>query len=126
MKRKKLRPMKKKFIPIGRKESDKRARQRNKFEFNTITYEMYKSQKKNSKTRGHEPPTYSLDELRSWIKEQPHLNFLMNEYKNSGGEKDHRPSIDRIDNTRGYDLNNIQLVNWFVNRQNQYRAMKNK
>tara|TARA_R110002049_G_scaffold296088_1_gene483977 strand:+ start:348 stop:740 length:393 start_codon:yes stop_codon:yes gene_type:complete len=126
---KKLRPMNRKnypFVPLGRKECERRARQRNKFKFNTMTREMYKAQKNSSKTRGHEPPEYSLDEFRAWLKNQPHLEFLMNEYKESGGEKDYRPSVDRIDNSIGYNFKNIRLVNWFVNRHNRYRDMKNK
>lgn len=73
----------------------------------------------NSKDRGHTPPCFqNRHELQQWVLSQPNFNALWSSYERSGWVQDLKPSIDRLDNKRGYDLDNIRLVTWREN----YRA----
>ncbi len=44
----------------------------------------------------------------------PYLGSLLD--RNRQGPKDHRPSLDRIDNTKGYTPENIQVISTLANK----------
>lgn len=76
---------------------------------------IYKSQVQNSKVRGQKPPKYSKDELKKWLYERNFVE-LYNNWVNSGFEKNKKPSVDRINDFKGYSVDNIQLGTWIDNR----------
>ena len=76
---------------------------------------IYNDQKGSSKKRGHTPPTYTEDELRQFFRDSPIANRLYREWKLSGYAKNMRPSVDRLDDSYGYTLGNIQLTTWGEN-----------
>lgn len=85
---------------------------------------IYRSQKATSKNRGHVPPCYSRDELSDWL----YLNDYKKLHSNwvgSGYEKELKPSVDRIDDYRGYSLENIQLLTWGENSKKAYNQRRN-
>ena len=82
---------------------------------NSIVKTIYGSQKNHSKIRKHEPPHYGLSELRDWFYSQTNLELLLSEWKDSGYNKMFKPSIDRLDDSKGYSFDNIQLVTWGYN-----------
>ena len=69
-----------------------------------LIYKIYKGQLKSSKTRGHQPPTYSVDELYQWMINQSHFNYLYDIWIESNYSKKNIPSYDRIDNNKSYFL----------------------
>ncbi len=77
---------------------------------------IYADQKASSKRRGHTPPTYTVEELRQFFKDSPVANKLYREWKLSGYRKGLRPSVDRLDDSYGYSLGNIQLMTWAENK----------
>lgn len=85
---------------------------------------IYSNQKMTSKAYGRTPPTYSKDELRDWLLSQPHFKDVFDAWVASDYKKDLSPSIDRLDNTKGYSLTNIQLVTFRQNLLNQKRQNK--
>lgn len=80
---------------------------------------LYKTQKKNQRDRGFGEMPYSKAELAQWL----YLNgfkSLFDEWSNSGNKKDLKPSVDRIDDFKGYSFDNIRLGTWLQNRKHQY------
>lgn len=80
---------------------------------------MIRNQRKRCRERGHEMPTYTLDELKSWVFSQPNFEILFNEWVISGFNRWKKPSIDRIDEKISYNFSNIRLVTWQENLDNQ-------
>lgn len=88
---------------------------------------IYGSQKTHSRSRGHNPPSYSIYELTEWLYTKTDYKKLYTEYKKSGYKKQIKPSIDRLNDTKGYSLDNIQLLTWQENKNKGHRdSMTNK
>ena len=86
-----------------------------------LTCQIYNGQKSSSKRRNHKLPTYSMQELREWLFSQKKFHELYNNWKNSGYKKNLIPSVDRIDNDKGYSFDNIKLMTWRENMDNAHR-----
>ncbi len=76
---------------------------------------IYRDQIKNSKRRGHQPPTYTKEELTEWLYSQPKFHRIYDNWKRLDFQKDYRPSIDRKENDIGYTMANIQIMTWKEN-----------
>ena len=76
---------------------------------------IYISQKSRSKLRGHDLPSYSKKELYEWMYSQKLFHELFDTWKLSNYNKMNKPSIDRIDDSIGYTMGNIQLMTWQEN-----------
>ncbi len=79
---------------------------------------VYNAQRRASKLRGHVYPNYTNEELYVWFLNQPNVYKLFNEYIKSGRDKWLAPSPDRLDPTKPYSLDNLQLVSWNENARN--------
>ncbi len=72
--------------------------------------------KRSSIARGHKPPCFeSREELLCWAKAQPSFFIIWNLWEFAGYSKLTKPSIDRLDNTVGYEWGNMRLVTWREN-----------
>ncbi len=84
---------------------------------------IYSNQKVNSRKRGHAAPEYTRAELKSWLLlngvEDMHTDWVA-----SGYERKVIPSCDRLDDSAGYTLNNIQLITLSNNVTKQYNKVK--
>jgi len=96
-------------------------RQRNK---ETFFCKLYTEQKYSSIKRNHAPPMYTLKELEDEYKNTTQFKRLFKEWENSNYEKYKKPSFDRLDNNKGYSLDNIQLVTWEENDNNAHSDMR--
>jgi len=85
-----------------------------------LSYRMYKSQRQNSKNRGHEQPNYTLKEFRNWLYINK-IEFLFKNWVNSNYSKNMIPSCDRLDDYKSYTLDNIRLVTWEENNKKHYK-----
>lgn len=81
--------------------------------------QIYNSQIKASKDRGHPLPTYNKLELTDWLLKNDFEN-LFNQWVDSNYKKHLAPSVDRLDDLQGYSFDNIRLVTWDVNRDKIY------
>ena len=86
---------------------------------------MYSSQRSSSKRRGHDMPTYSLNDLRAWLFSQPDFHVMFDNWKRLDYQRWYKPSIDRIDDAIGYTMANIQLITWQENSDKRKQQMKN-
>lgn len=84
---------------------------------------IYNMQVKNSKDIFHLPPTYTKQEFYDWLIDDWLFNLLYDNWSNCGHIKDMKPSIDRIDDYKGYSFNNVQVMTWLENN-NKYRRDK--
>jgi len=80
---------------------------------------IYKTQVGSSKKRGHGAVPYSKSELKEWLYRNG-FKELFDEWVSSGFDKDLKPSVDRLDDLKGYSFSNIRLVTWKKNRLHQY------
>jgi hypothetical protein len=76
---------------------------------------IYSKQKHSSIKRGHPQPTYTFEELKEWFISQPNFKKLWKAWKNSGYNTQLSPSVDRLDDSKGYSFDNIRLVTWYEN-----------
>ena len=82
---------------------------------------IYKSQKLSSKKRGHNPPVYTIEELKLWIISQHNFETLYENWVNSDYEKNLSPSVDRLDDYKGYTLDRLQLMTWGENKEKGHK-----
>jgi len=81
---------------------------------------IFASQKASSKQRGHGLPEYSKEELRFWLLSQDIFEKLYRCWVDSDYDKNLRPSVDRLDESIGYSMSNIQLMTWYDNYKKEY------
>ena len=82
---------------------------------------IYGRQRTSSKERGHPMPTYDNKSLQDWLQNDWLFDLLWNNWVNCGYIKDTKPSLDRLDDTKGYTPDNIQLGTWADNNNKAIR-----
>ena len=85
--------------------------------------QIFATQVTNSKQRKHPSPKYTRKTLTDWAY-QNGLCVLHRQWKDSGYLKEYVPSVDRIDPTKEYSLDNIRLVTWKENNEKAYEDRK--
>lgn len=70
----------------------------------------YGNQKISSEKRGHPDPDYSMLDLRDRFINDPIFVDIFEKWENGGYNKKDKPSFDRIDHTKPYSLDNIQVM----------------
>jgi len=91
---------------------------------------IYSDQRHNSKDRGYGMPVYTNKELREWLFNQEKFHELYDLWVASGYSKNAVPSCDRIDDYKGYSLDNIRITTWHENQfryfEDSYNGINNK
>ncbi len=86
---------------------------------------IYNSQKQSSKSRGHTPPEYSLNELKEATLAMPLFDTLYQTWVDSGYDTLLKPSYDRENDYIGYTKDNIELKTWGENKDKGYKDRRN-
>lgn len=76
---------------------------------------LYKSMLSNSKKRGSSIPEQSIEEFREWLPKQKRFTNIILNWVDSNFNTYLAPSVDRIDEKKGYNLDNIRLITWVEN-----------
>ena len=97
-----------------------------KGDFRYYLTRVWMSQRHVSEKRGHQPPAYTKQELGEWIKSQPNFQELFDKYIESGFDSWLKPSVDRLDDNKGYSFDNIQLITWKENHDKGIQSKKKK
>lgn len=110
------------------KERVKRNRERvgNSYDFSEkgVFRVIYKTQKRHQKLRGHGEMPYTKQQLIDWCKDNG-FDDLFNLWVDSGHKNALKPSVDRIDDFKGYSFENIRLGTWQENRDHQASDIRN-
>lgn len=81
----------------------------------------------NCRKRNQELPFWkNTFELEEWLTKQNNFDELYSNWANSDYNKNLTPSIDRIDNSKSYTIDNIELVTWQENDKRGSEYLKSK
>lgn len=69
----------------------------------------------NMNRKGFKQLNFSKKELTFWLESQPKFHKLYDIYVKNDYDSKKKPSIDRIDDYKGYTFDNIQLMTWEEN-----------
>ena len=84
---------------------------------------LYKSQRCNSKRRGHPPPSYSFNEFKEWAEKNKYAR-IHSDWEKSEYQRREAPSADRLDDSLPYSLENLQLTTWGFNDDKAHEDFK--
>ncbi len=68
-----------------------------------------------SKRRGHDLPKLSFETFFEWIIKSTPFEILFAEWDKNGRQEKEIPSVNRIDNEKGYSLKNMEVITWGEN-----------
>ena len=71
---------------------------------------LWRSQITHSKIKPWKTPTYDREEFLDWLFLETNYLNLWERWREAGWDTKLAPSVDRRDNTRGYELDNLQLM----------------
>ena len=76
---------------------------------------MMASMKNSSKKRNMSLPEFDKNSFKSWVLAQEVFHKLYYEYEQSNYSTRLKPSIDRLDDYKGYSFDNMQIITWGEN-----------
>ena len=80
---------------------------------------IYKTMKRNNKLRGFGEMPFSKEDLSSWLYNNNNFKNLYDNWIKSGKDSRSKPSVDRLDDFKGYQFDNMSLVTWKDNKDHQ-------
>lgn len=91
-----------------------------------LLYTIYNSQVQSTKRREIVSPDYTKEEFFNWAILQSNFEIVYNNWTNSNYDKNLKPSVDRLDDYKGYKLNNLQILTWGQHRSKSYSNIRNR
>ena len=86
---------------------------------------VYNAQLRTSKKRGHQPPTYTREQFLNRYLKNAVYQLLYSKWVEGGMQSKDKPSFDRLDPSKGYSFENIELTTWAINYERAVEARKN-
>lgn len=83
--------------------------------FSKLPIRIYNNQILHSKQRGHPSPVYTYTDFEEWILANKDYNALYKIYEDNNYAAEYVPSVDRIDSSKPYTFDNIELVSFKEN-----------
>jgi hypothetical protein len=87
---------------------------------------IYRGQCSTSKRRCHSQPSYSFDDLKLYLLANASFNKLYETWVIMDYNKWFKPSLDRVNDSKGYSFDNIQLMTWRENHLKANKSCSNK
>jgi len=81
---------------------------------------IYRAQKASSLSRNHKKPDYTKEDFIKWCLCQKQFHDIFENWVNSNYNKWARPSVDRINDYIGYNMENIQIMTWKQNNEKSH------
>lgn len=106
-------------------EYNKIYRKTHKGEFKNWLTKTYGRMKRDNRNKFNLELPFTKQEFSEWVLSKKIIE-LLNNYKNNNFDKNFNPSIDRIDDYKGYSFDNIQLITWKENNEKGRKSFKNK
>jgi len=91
---------------------------------NGLISTIYNHQKSHSKDKNRPVPSYTKEEFKKWILSNPMFDILYSKWVKSGFKMSEIPSVDRIDDSKGYSFDNIQLMTFKDNNKKAHKMMR--
>jgi len=88
-----------------------------------ILHMLFSAQVINSKRRGHPPPTYTLAELIDRYLNDPVYLKIYTTWLDGDKNRNFKPSLDRLDDSKGYSLDNIRVTTWYGNYSKNFKPV---
>lgn len=110
---------------MNKVEYNKIYRKTHKGEFKNWLTKTYGRMKRDNRNKFNLELPFTKQEFSEWVLSKKIIE-LLNNYKNNNFDKNFNPSIDRIDDYKGYSFDNIQLITWKENNEKGRKSFKNK
>ena len=106
----------------------KQYRIKNKGNIHNWFVTTYNGMRNRNKAKSFGELKFSCEQFEKWVLDNYSEKFylMFEKYVNSGFDKYEKPSIDRIDDYKGYTFDNMQLLNWRENNEKGRKSNKNK
>lgn len=106
------------LLDPAHKENKKRIDEKARRNPNGVITTLFWHMKRRSKKRKHAAPKFTKVQLTKWLYANG-FKELYDAWVASGYDKWMKPSCDRIDDYKGYSLDNIRLTTWKANKDKQ-------
>lgn len=93
----------------------------NKYDFSEkgVIRVLYKTMKRHQKIRGFSDIPFTKDEFKYWLYNNTSYKDLWDTWKDNGNPTQLKPSVDRLNDYKGYSFDNMRMVVYKENREHQ-------
>ncbi len=90
--------------------------------------QQYKRMSQRNRTKFGKDLPFDRWDFEKWVIDTQYQQFVeqFKKWEESGYLPDERPSTDRVDDSLGYSLDNIQIISWKENKEKEWASARHK